>query len=345
MLYNIEYSDKLKSSNTERTILKTKNFDYFDVFIAPATGPRNIISMGINKILLKTNFTKSKWLFGGSTGALRFISFLSSYVSNVDYCSKLVEHLCNMYYKYGDTPDNLDTQMDHLYTLILPKKLINNVLNCKAYKLGIFVCKLKPEFENYTEFQMKIILCFYYLKYLINKDLINELFDRYCFYSGELQPTMINENECIKYCKLTEDNIYQVLHATTSVPFVHKKCEYITGLGEGLYYDAALTDYMINVKIKEQYTGLMLSDYNTNLIYNTVFDLYNPLNINNTFENITIIYPNEEFVNLFPNNEIPNIQDWFKDIYIKIPELRMRKWIYAYKISLEYFPKNLSFYF
>ena len=77
------------------------------------------------------------------------------------------------------------------------------------------------------------------------------------------------------------------------------------------------------------------------MIYNTAFDLYNPLNTNNTFENITIIHPNEEFVNLFPNNEIPNIQDWFKDIYIKIPELRMRKWIYAYKISLKYFPKNL----
>jgi hypothetical protein len=50
----------------------------------------------------------------------------------------------------------------------------------------------------------------------------------------------------------------QVLHATTCVPFVSEDCTYIEGVGQGRFYDGALSHYQLGLEVQDPSMPVLL---------------------------------------------------------------------------------------
>jgi len=121
-LFSLIPSTTLKTSPAHQNLLKAKNFEYFRVFVGPATGPRCWSTFGFDQAFL--NHWKAKhdnrrqatetppcYLVGGSTGAFRFSAILHELalyeLYGKDQCRNILEaysnHYIGMTYQLGDS--------------------------------------------------------------------------------------------------------------------------------------------------------------------------------------------------------------------------------------------------
>eukprot|EP00842_Homolaphlyctis_polyrhiza_P001669 jgi/Hompol1/2502/HPOL_006024-RA len=323
----------------------TRDLDYFKIFVGPAAGPRAFVSAGFEKrlknLILQNKLTGVKWLVGGSTGALRFMAFVNSLVSNRNLTWELKEHYCGMYYKKGDTPAVLKPMMDRAYEICAPRESIRAALNHPTFKLAIIVCNVLPIFHSLPNIALQAVLAGFYLGNMVSSEILQGFCTRLCFYTGDEPPVFLNNGlggeKGIEYHKLTEENVYQVLHATTCVPFVLERCEYIPGVGSGLFVDGAVTDYYLNNHFTDpDAPALLLADSVKCRIYRTAFEAYLPWHRptpEHLFDHCSAIYPADSYIEALPERRLPNMGDWFDKEYIEAPHRRHHNWRTVFKLS------------
>ncbi|KAH6588079.1 hypothetical protein BASA50_010941 [Batrachochytrium salamandrivorans] len=352
--FNFKASHYLKATSKHQQALCDKNLDYFSVFVGPAAGPRAFVSAGFErqlKQLLNSNkIVGTKWLVGGSTGALRFMAFVSSLVTNRDLTAELKEHYCQMYYKQGDTPAILQSKMDQVYHTCAPLEGIAEALEHPTFKLAIIVASVSPWFIGLPDIILRVVYAGFFLGNMISPNILSFLCQRICFYTGPDPPVFLNEGQGgshgIRYCKLTSKNLHQVLRATTAVPFIQERCEYIDGVGKGLFVDGALTDYYLNSHFTNPaLPALLLADSQDCKVYRTIFDCYLPLPRTvpeSMFENCSAIYPTSHFISELPERRLPSMSDWFHKEYILDPERRRNNWRRVFELSEDHWPLVLE---
>ncbi|KAJ3111660.1 hypothetical protein HK098_008367 [Nowakowskiella sp. JEL0407] len=351
LVYQFHPSNALVSSEKEKDRLKTTQLDYFNVFFGPATGPRGFASCGFEKTIKQLHSQKQlsspKWLIGGSTAALRFLAIVSSIISKRNINHEMKEHFCEMMYQRGDTAAVLRPMMEAMYRICAPPELRKMVLNHPDFRIGIMVARVKDTYSELSDWSLKVTFGAYFFMNMLDPKYLEGFIDRICFYTGSEPPTFLDGDENtqkIKFVPLTEDNIYEVLHATTCIPFVQERCDYISGIGPGLYFDAAVTDLTLNSNISDSSVrALILGDLPNNVVKQTAFDTLLPWrNLPPSYrENVSVLCPSPEFVKLLPEQKLPSVHDWFNGRYIDDPELRKKNWREAYNLSLRSFDGNV----
>ncbi|KAJ1561115.1 hypothetical protein HK096_005937 [Nowakowskiella sp. JEL0078] len=294
----------------------------------------------MRRLYRKQRLHGTKWFIGASTGALRFVAFISSILSKRNHTRELKEHFCNMVYHYGDSPNTLRPQMEALYRICLPTDLIDAVLGHEQFKIAIMVA-------DFGSLGLTGVLAGAILN-TANPNYISRVLKRVCFYSGSELPSFLENGvggkDSITFCKLTKDNVYQVFHATTCVPFVQ-----VGGLLKcfnGYFADGAFCDYMLNVKLEgPQLHGLILGDYPENKVKATFFDLHIPWRtIPESFrECVSVVCPSKEFLSYLPEKKLPSISDWFSPRYISNPAIRQDNWRVVYNLSLRNLDERVFF--
>ncbi|KAJ3086692.1 hypothetical protein HK102_012690 [Quaeritorhiza haematococci] len=266
-----------------------------------------------------------------------------------------------MYYKPGDTPATLRPMMEAAYRKVAPKHLLSSIISHPTLHLAILVTRLNPQYADLPDWKLKCVLGWYITRNAVHPDFLNGLFDRLCFYTGDKEPGFLNgeleglagadgneqselkgkEHKVVKFVKLTEGNIYHVLHATTCIPFVQERCTSIPPLPPSLYFDGALSDYMLNVRITSpEYPSLLLSDIPDKRVSPTVFDHYVPWRSapGELWEHTSVVCPSETFKDMLPEKKWPGVRDWFDGTFVEEPERRRCNWWAAYRLSEEAWP-------
>ncbi|KNC99759.1 uncharacterized protein SPPG_09257 [Spizellomyces punctatus DAOM BR117] len=275
-------SQCLRIHQTERQSLESADLDYFSIYIAPASGPSGLTTTGfesrIKNLYAKSKLSGTKWLVGSSTGAMRFMALIGSLVSTErNLTEELMKHYCWMQYNAGDTPQILRPMMDQLYRLVAPPDLMSDILTHPQFRLAIIVSNIRDSYQQLPDWALRAVLGCYAVGNLVNERALTGLCERIVFYSGDEVPKFLangfgGENNT-RFVKLVKENVYEVLHGTTCIPFVQERCESIPGAGEGLYLDGALTDYMLNVQFTDpSHRALLLSDQPTSNVYPTALD-------------------------------------------------------------------------
>jgi hypothetical protein len=323
----------------EKLLLQSESLDYFDVIITPASGPRSFCTMGFDLFTLKSQIPQQrKWLIGGSTGALRSIALVASKLTGENLIEYLVEHYSEMIYQHGDSPETLKNMMYALYEKIAPPALIRDILNHPEFDIGIIVTNIKKPYCDYSDGFLKIYFLTFGLLSLVNSTWMNKFMSRIIFTTNKCN--FIRETDDIEFASLTEDNFYDVIHATCGIPFVQTRCDRIGEDFKGLFMDAALTNYMLNIEIMKPMRALFLHDYtNQDPIRQRFIDLYVPWKRTprKYFTNCSIIGPTKAFKEALPEKNLPSVGDWFETIYIDSPQLRQQNWLRAYQLSCKVF--------
>lgn len=347
-LYGFKPSTTLNLSISEQRRLHSLDLDYFTAYIAPASGPKSFVTMGFEERFTahhNDSVTSPKWFIGASTGALRFISLITTIVTHNDAITGLVEQYCDMVYKRGDTPATLKPMMDKLYTIVAPEECLDAILNHDQYRLLIPVTRLRQPCLKLcsSDFALKGCFATALLANMVTPASIPYIFEQLYFYTGPEEPQWLDKTHK-SFHRLTKQNFYQVLHATTAVPFVQERCCYIDGVGEGLFLDGGVCDFTLNFVITDpNFQALLLSDELNGAVQLSGLDYYVPWRKPNprVFEHVSIIYPRREFLDGLPKSHLPSVRDWFKDEYIESPEKRRHHWRTTRQRSVSNWPERL----
>ncbi|KAJ3270578.1 hypothetical protein HDV01_007728 [Terramyces sp. JEL0728] len=348
--FHFHPSNYLQQDKKHKLKLKRRGLEYFRYFFLPASGPKGFVSSALEtklKALYKRKQLRAgKWLVGGSTGALRSCALISSLLTNTDVTWQLKEHYCEMHYKHGDTFKTLQPMMEELYTICAPTQLIPNILKFPEFRLAIMVADIHPWYHYLPDYLFKGVLAGVALANFITPDAISMVCKRICFYTGPDVPEFAH-SENITFYKLTKDNFHQVLHATTCIPFVSPPCNYIEGVGKGKFIDGGLTDYYLNISIKNCNTPALLAGdlVPGEPVHRSALDPFMPFKRHLPqyfFDNCSVIRPSEAYLQALPEDKLPGISDWFNEEYIQDPLKRRHYWETVYNLSQDHWHKALE---
>ncbi|RKO89015.1 hypothetical protein BDK51DRAFT_51622 [Blyttiomyces helicus] len=345
------------------------------VFFAPASGPRSLVTLGFDRrlkhLVQSDALTSKKWLVGSSTGALRFAALLGSLVTGENLTRELKNQYCRMHYKDGvssgeehrvvgchangaipfspcrkDTPATLAPMMRRMYNICAPASHLDEILAHPHARLAFIVSRVKSPFDRLPDWQLRIVFAiFAFFSLFFNVAPL--LLSRIVFYSGDEVPKFLENgvggSGNVEFVSLVKDNIYEVLHATTCVPFIQERCEYITGIGPGLFIDGAMTDYQLNTKMPSTLPSLLLSDMDHPAVYQTALDALIGLRSapSALFEHASYVHADPSFSASLPEKKAPSMCDFFARDYIDDPGRRRRNWNAAFALSERAFPSCL----
>ncbi|KAI8823648.1 uncharacterized protein EV422DRAFT_521848 [Fimicolochytrium jonesii] len=406
-------SRALRTSASEIDKLKTMDLDYFKTFLLPASGPAGVTTLGfesrMRELHNENKLHGKKWLVGASMGAIRNLALISSFISGKNVTNDLLAQLCYMHYVHGDTPATLAPMMAHMYRLVAPESMVDEILSHPQYHAAVIVSAVRPPFQKFPAWLLPIVFAIVALIEIIypilqavwnvawtavngalgrkverkrpSHDVVMRyICQRLIFYTGDEAPRFLADGvggkENTRFVKLTRQNIYEVLHATSSVPFVQERCEYIHGVGCGLYMDGGVTDFMLNTTLADDTApGLFVSDKSHKTIYPAAIDAltrWRP-GPEHHLDNCSVVHLQPSFVSemielkrlnlkalrterglldsplqlLIPKisgvaPSLPTLNDWFTNAYIENPEFRHQKWRAASTLSERMWPRQLA---
>ncbi|KAI8910916.1 hypothetical protein EDD86DRAFT_203918 [Gorgonomyces haynaldii] len=328
-----EPSKQLLCSGNHQKQLLLRDLDYFQVFVSPASGPRFLASAGFSQQFVQlyesNQIHGEKWFIGGSTGALRHVALIASLVNGQDMVAKLRDCYVGMDYKEGDTPLVLHPMMENTFRTILPKHMVDQVIDHPQLRLGIVVCRIYDPLSWMPSSILLGSLLAFYLGNFFHPAILGLLCEKIVFYTGDKPPTFIDPSHHVRYERLTSDNIYQVMHATTCIPSISFPCNYIHGIGRGLFVDGGVRHYYLSFKLNVP--SLLISDQER--YYATAFDAQLPFyrRSDRLFENTSVLRPSKEFLDKI--SHLPAVKDWFKKEYIRNPDLRRKHWLWTFTLA------------
>lgn len=344
----------VRDSLLERCRLQASGLDYFSIFAAPATGPRGFCTMGFDADLGRRASTGSltgvKWLLGASTGALRFSALLAGTCCHAaddgprpaSPTESLRDGFLQMLYKAGDTPAVLTPMMEDLRHKVAPQALLGRMASHPQLRLAVMVTSLHAPYTRLPDTLLRAALLACAAGNVLHPGVLRLLLRRLCFYTGPEPPPLEDDPSApggpIAYVPLTAANFHDVLRATTCIPFVSEHCTHIRGVGAGLFFDGALSDYYLNARPRPGHALLLLGD--SPAVRRTAFDLCAPWRHAGPglLARCCVLHPNAAFVAALPAGRLPDTWDWFDKQYIAQPLLRRAHWRAAYELSLRCWP-------
>lgn len=344
MHFRLFHSHKLKTDIEHREKLSRQGLDYFQYFFLPSAGPKCFVSAGFEDLLLQQHqegsISSEKWLIGGSTGALRAFAFVNRSITGRDHTTFLKNHYCSMLYQNGTGAQELHQMMQDAFYVCAPREEMLKSLSHSHFRLGIIVAKVHPCFDHLPYIVLKLILGLIVILNWLTPSALQLFCTRLCFYTGPTPPKNLKTSSGIDFIPLTESNVYQVLHATTCIPFLSKPCRFIEGVGSGLYFDGGLTDFYLNFILDSQHEpGMLLADLEENqAVPRSALDHFVPLAFQRQlpseyFKHVSYIRPMLLYINSLPDGQLPAVNDWFRQEYIQNPSKRHEKWNSAFHLS------------
>ena len=323
----------------------------YDIIILPPTGPQCICTAGFETTFIKqyNNLKKSNkpikptTFICSSFGGYRTVSLLTSIFTEKDIVSQFYDHIIDMTYQKTDTPETLEIMMSSLRKKIIIDSAISEIIKSNDFKIIIIVDRLKPIY-NYLHVYIQYMFMFFLGLVSIFFPLIlqDTLFDRLCFYTGNNPKDIFPNNYFEEYHKLTTKNFNDVLKASSCIPGITIDSNFINDVGKGIYMDGGLSDINIGFKINNNYSGLILNQASS--LYQNWFHFtikYPPIP-NDFYKNLSVIYPNKNYIKNIPNNRMAQINDWFDSKYIESPNKRKNDWTKQKQLSIKHFNNDID---
>ncbi len=325
-MFHFRPSTQLTSSDDERHRLVSNGWKYFDAFVFPATGPRGLCTMGFDhRVVKEWHPDKRRWLFGGSTGALRLLAILTSLLTGEDNVQRLEDDYINLTYRYGDTSQRLEKLTNNIYTTVAPPHLLDSLLQSEWFNIGILVTEIQPPFHLLPDALFMFCLVFFGVLSCIHPWFTRLFFRQILFTNRPCDVVDVTPDLTIR--PLTKDNFYDVLHASCGIPTVQTRVTRIGNEWSGWFCDAALSHYALNLRLRTH--TLLLHDLeSTERVCAHFYDRYIPYRHLTPvyFEYCSILSLSPHFTHHLLEKRLPGVQDWFRRKYIDIPERRKMHW-------------------
>ncbi len=283
--------------------------DLVKLIVGASGGPKWLVLLGLDKFIF------GKWLagaphkidlVGSSIGAWRMAN--AAHPDPAMIIERFIEQYFAFKAEHASSPDELSKASYEFLDLLYNGGERERIVGNEKRNLNIVAVRSKGLKVSGSKYKEGAALLASAAANTVDRSHLQKFYERVVFHTGETVPYPDAE-EVFKRTdvKLTADTLDDVLMASGSIPFVSNPINNIAGAPKGVYRDGGMIDYHFDVPWNVE-DGVVLYPHFYGHIIPGWFDkgLKARRVKGNTWDNILMLAPSDEFVATLPGGKIPD---------------------------------------
>ncbi|WP_395342917.1 patatin-like phospholipase family protein [Ningiella sp. W23] len=286
--------------------------ELFTAVLGASGGPKWFVLYGLDKVLFSEfmdNSSKNVDIIGSSIGAFRSVCFAQN--DSAAAIDRLADSYSNTVYSVKPTVKEITDKGTVLLKHMLGDAGIADILGQPKKRVHIVVAKSHGLTAKEAKLKQGSGLLVAAARNALGRKRLQKSFTRVVFSSSDQGFSFEEKIPIItQQVQLNEENFVMSLQATGSIPLVIQGVPDIPGAGEGIYRDGGIIDYHFDIKIHTP--GLVLYPHFYKTPIPGWFDkgLKRRSCHRDSYDNVLMLVPNEEFVASLPYAKIPDRKDF-----------------------------------
>ena len=289
--------------------------DQFKVLLGASGGPKWFVLYGLDCYLFGDFFAQQKQeliTLGSSAGAWRMCCLATS--EPVAAIGRLATRYSEEEYSSTPTTAEITEKARNMLAEMLGDSGAAEIVGNKVIKTHIITDRSKGFGASKKKSLQAAALLASALGNVVSRKSLSFFYERTIFTNmGQLSPWNACKDIDTSVVGLNEENIFDAMIASGSIPFVLDGVRNISGAKKGLYWDGGITDYHFDFNFHAG-GGLVLYPHFSSTVTPGWFDKHIPWRKVNEhhFDNVVLVTPSKEFVASLPYGKIPDRSDFEK---------------------------------
>jgi len=305
--------------------------DMVDVVAGAAGGPKWLVLCGLDRAVFGSwlmDRTRPVHLIGSSVGSWRFAAL----VQGMEAYERFVEAYLRQTYRTIPTAGMVSAEIGKILDAYLDREGIEKALSHPHARLNVMAVKCSGPGSLERKYQVLAAMVLAGILNLMNRRFLRLFFSRTLFYdSRDLPPYFSMKGFPLKQVSLTRENLWQAVMASGSMPVLMKGLKDIPGAPKGMYRDAGIIDYHLDIPYDS--SSIVLYPHYMERVTTGWFDKVLSWRRPHArhLDNVVLLCPGRNFVEKLPGGRIPSRED-FKEFWQKDTE-RISFWKQALSAS------------
>jgi hypothetical protein len=305
--------------------------DMFSAFLGASGGPKWFVLSGLDKVIFNDFLDKSTNhidIIGSSAGAFRTSCFAQDDPRGA--ITRLADKYSTMVYSEKPSVKEITDKGVELLDYMMGENGVSEVLNHPKKSVHIIAARCHGLVAKEAKWIQMAGLLVAAMRNASGRKQLAKSFTRAVFSSNQAGLNF-SEKDVIKteFVQLSEHNFLSSLMASGSIPAVIQGVENIAGAAPGMFRDGGIIDYHFDMQI--QTPELVLYPHFYHKPIPGWFDkgLKSRCAHQDSYDNVLMIVPSDEFVDSLPYGKIPDRKD-----FENLPaQERIRYWVKVIKES------------
>ncbi len=284
--------------------------DMVEVVAGAAGGPKWLVLCGLDRAIFSSwlmDRTRPVHLIGSSVGSWRFAAL----AQGMDAYERFLEAYFLQKYTTIPTARMVSAEIGKILDAYLDEEGINRLLTHPFARLNCLAVRCSWPASMERKFMVILSMVLAGLLNLVSRRLLRIFFSRTLYYDGrDLPPFFRMEGFPMQQVKLVAANVHKAVLASGSMPVIMEGIKDIPGTAKGMYRDAGIIDYHLDIPFKSD--SIVLYPHYMERITTGWFDKLlswrRPAAKN--MENVVLLCPGKAFVDMLPNRKIPSREDF-----------------------------------
>jgi hypothetical protein len=291
--------------------------DMVDVVAGAAGGPKWLVLCGLDRAIFSSwimERTHPVHLIGSSVGSWRFAAL----AQGMDAYERFLEAYFLQKYTTVPSAAMVSAEISKILDAYLDKEGISRLLEHPFARLNCLAVKCSWPGSEQRKSMVILSMALAGLLNLVSRRLLRFFFSRTLFFDGrDLPPFSHMEGFPLQRVKLTEANVHEAVLASGSMPVIMEGIKDIPGAAQGMYRDAGIIDYHLDIPFKSD--SIVLYPHYMERIIPGWFDKLLPWRrpAAGNMKNVVLLCPGKAFVEMLPGRKIPSREDfreyWHRD--------------------------------
>lgn len=287
--------------------------DLFDAMVGASGGPKWFVLYGLDRFLFGEFFADRRrplYTLGSSAGAWRMCCLATSDpVAAIDRLADLYSHE-----RYSDQPTSAEVtgQARIMLSRVLGEAGVGEIVANPVFKTHIIADRSRHLTARSSRLKQAVVLGAAAGFNVLHRKTLSWFFERAVFSTAaELSPWRELHDLRSFTVPLNEDNLFDAMIASGSIPFVLEAVDHIAAAKEGLYWDGGITDYHFDLPFNEL-PGLVLYPHFQGAVIPGWFDkklAWRRAHSAN-YDNVVLLSPSPEFVASLPDGKLSDRTDF-----------------------------------
>ncbi len=285
----------------------------FDFMLGASGGPKWFILLGLDRFLFGEFFSERErplYTLGSSAGAWRLACLASvNPVATIDRLAQLYSHE-----KYSARPDirEITDSAERMVRNVFSDEDLALITRNPVFRTHIIANRGTGIAGTRNAALQALHLGLAATLNGLSRRSLSLFFHR-CLFSPDPgdSPWKGLDDLHTEHYGLSEENIFKILLATGSIPFVLEAVRNIPGAAPGVYWDGGITDYHLDVPCRHE-DGLVLYPHFSSDLIPGWFDKKLPWRSlqQRNLDNVVLLCPSPELVSALPHGKISDRTDF-----------------------------------
>lgn len=288
-----------------------------EVVAGAAGGPKWLVLCGLDRAIFSSWLMDRKrpvHLIGSSVGSWRFAAL----AQGMEAYERFVEAYLRQTYTIVPTSAMVSAEIGRILDAYLDREGIGRALNHPHARLNVLSVRCSWPGSVERKYPVLMAMALAGILNLINRRLLRLFFSRALFYDARTLPPYFYMNGFpIERVGLTQENLWQAVMASGSMPLLMQGRKDIPGARPGMYRDSGIIDYHLDIPYNSD--SVVLYPHYMERITSGWFDkvlFWRKPDLRH-LDNVVLLCPGKDFVGKLPGGRIPSREDfkefWHKD--------------------------------